>query len=70
MYLTQDEVAEVLRLSPRTLERMRLEGTGPKFRKFGRRVTYASEDLEAWADDRAFRSTSEFNEAFPSIRES
>ncbi len=29
VYLTQDEVAAVLRLSPRTLERHRLAGTGP-----------------------------------------
>ncbi len=58
-YLTQSEAAEVLRLSPRTLERMRLDGTGPRFRKFGRRVAYAVEDIHAWADARTFSSTSE-----------
>ena len=36
--LTNDEAAEYLRLSPRTLEKQRVIGGGPKFRKFGRRV--------------------------------
>jgi len=58
-YLTQQEAAELLRLSPRTLERMRLDGSGPRFRKFGKRVTYAVEDLRAYADARSFQSTSE-----------
>lgn len=58
-YLIQSEAADLLRLSPRTLERMRLDGTGPKYRKFGRRVTYAAADIEAWADARTFASTSE-----------
>ncbi|WP_426727537.1 hypothetical protein [Enterobacter cloacae complex sp. 288G10] len=40
-YLTNDEAAEYLRLSPRTLEKKRVIGGGPKFRKFGRRVMYA-----------------------------
>ena len=58
-FLTQNEVGKILRLSPRTLERMRLEGTGPQFRKFGSRVVYALEDCQSWADTRAFNSTSE-----------
>ena len=48
-YLTNDEAAEYLRLSPRTLEKQRVIGGGPKFRKFGRRVMYAVADLDAWA---------------------
>ncbi|WP_373791887.1 helix-turn-helix domain-containing protein, partial [Delftia acidovorans] len=44
-YLTNDEAAEYLRLSPRTLENQRVLGGGPKFRKFGRRVMYAVADL-------------------------
>ena len=53
-YLTNDEAAEYLRLSPRTLEKQRVIGGGPKFRKFGRRVMYAVADLDAWAADRSF----------------
>jgi hypothetical protein len=58
-YLTNDEAAEFLRLSPRTLEKHRILGTGPRFRKFGRRVLYALTDLEMWADERTFSMTCE-----------
>jgi len=58
-YLTNDEAAEYLRLSPRTLEKQRVIGGGPKFRKFGRRVMYAVADLDTWADERSFEATSD-----------
>jgi len=58
-YLTNDEAAAYLRLSPRTLEKMRVLGGGPRFRKFGRRVMYGSSDLDAWADARSFEATSD-----------
>jgi hypothetical protein len=58
-YLTNEEAAAFLRLSPRTLEKQRVLGGGPRFRKFGRRVLYAMADLEAWADARAFEMTSD-----------
>ena len=58
-YLTNDEAAEHLRLSPRTLEKQHVIGGGPKFRKFGRRVMYAVADLDAWAADRCFESPSD-----------
>lgn len=56
-YLTNDEAAAFLRLSPRTLEKQRVIGGGPRFRKFGRRVLYAVADLEAWADSHSFEMT-------------
>ncbi len=56
-YLTNDEAAAFLRLSPRTLEKQRVIGGGPRFRKFGRRVMYAIVDLDAWADARSFEAT-------------
>jgi hypothetical protein len=58
-YLTNDEAAEFLRLSPRTLEKQRVIGGGPRFRKFGRRVLYAVDDLETWANARSFEMTSD-----------
>lgn len=58
-YLTNDEAAAFLRLSPRTLEKQRVIGGGPRFRKFGRRVMYAVADLETWADARSFEATSD-----------
>ena len=58
-FLTTDEAAALLRLSPRTLEKQRVLGGGPRFRKFGARVVYAAVDLRAWADSNAFGMTSD-----------
>lgn len=59
-YLTEREAARVLRLSERTLQRYRREGGGPRYRRLGaRRLVYARADLDAWANDRSFASTSE-----------
>lgn len=63
-YLNSQEAADLLRLSIRTLERMRVEGTGPKFLKAGQgtrsRVLYRPADIEAWLDANAFHSTSQY----------
>ena len=58
-FLTTDEAAAFLRLSPRTLEKQRVLGGGPRFRKFGARVVYAAADLRAWADSNTFGMTSD-----------
>lgn len=58
-FLTTDEAATFLRLSPRTLEKQRVLGGGPRFRKFGARVVYAAVDLRAWADSNTFGMTSD-----------
>ena len=64
-YVRTHEAARLLGLSARTLEKYRCHGSGPTFRKLGGRVVYAIEDLEAWADQAACRSTSDphYNEA-------
>ena len=58
--LTTIEAAAVLRLSKRTLEDYRTKGTGPTFRRLGNKIYYRREELDAWIDDRAFSSTSEY----------
>lgn len=58
-FLTTDEAAALLRLSPRTLEKQRVLGGGPRFRKFGARVVYAMADLRAWADSHTYGMTSD-----------
>lgn len=58
-FLTTDEAAALLRLSPRTLEKQRVLGGGPRFRKFGARVVYAAVDLRSWADSNTFGMTSD-----------
>ncbi|MGD9846695.1 helix-turn-helix transcriptional regulator [Pseudorhodoplanes sp.] len=59
-YVRTHDAAAYLGLSGRTLEKHRCTGTGPVFRKLGGRVVYAIEDLDAWAAERAQKSTSEF----------
>ncbi|MGE0724471.1 MAG: helix-turn-helix transcriptional regulator [Alphaproteobacteria bacterium] len=58
-YVRTPEAARLLGISPRTLEKYRCHGSGPTFRKLGGRVVYATDDLEAWADQSACRSTSD-----------
>jgi predicted DNA-binding transcriptional regulator AlpA len=58
VFLDQRQTASLLNLSERTLERFRLEGTGPAYCKFGRRVMYARADVLSWADARRRTSTS------------
>ncbi|MBN9051012.1 MAG: helix-turn-helix domain-containing protein [Rhizobiales bacterium] len=57
--LDQTEVAKKLGISPRTLERMRLMGTGPAFIKIGRLVRYRACDLERFIAAATVTSTSE-----------
>jgi predicted DNA-binding transcriptional regulator AlpA len=57
--LTQSECAELLRLSERTLERLRVSGSGPKFLRIRHSVRYRPEDVQSWAASRTVRSTSE-----------
>lgn len=64
MYLTTDDAAQMLSLSPRTMERLRVSGGGPKFFKAGpgkrSRVLYGKSDLIKWLEARCFDSTSEY----------
>ncbi len=65
MVLTTVEVAELLRISRRTLERMRVEGTGPRYLKVGpgkrSRVIYRQQDILTWLEAFHFSSTSEYS---------
>ena len=62
--LTTDEAATRLRLSPRTLERLRVSGEGPRYVKAGpgkrARVFYRQGDLDAWLARFSYGSTSEY----------
>jgi predicted DNA-binding transcriptional regulator AlpA len=59
IFLSAQEAAAFLRISPVTLGRWRIEGHGPRFAKFGRRVLYARSELLAWARAQTRQSTSE-----------
>ncbi|WEK45203.1 MAG: helix-turn-helix domain-containing protein [Candidatus Andeanibacterium colombiense] len=58
-FLSNDQAASFLNLSPRTLEKLRVIGGGPVFSKLGRRVVYAFDDLQSWASARRCSSTSD-----------
>jgi Helix-turn-helix domain len=58
-YMPQDLAAKFLGLSPKTLERFRVEGRGPCFLKLGRRVVYSRDDLVQWAEAQRRHSTSD-----------
>ena len=53
------EVAEIVRLSRRTLERGRVTGEGPEYIKLGRRVVYQKCKVDEWLEQGRRRSTSD-----------
>ena len=57
--LTQREAAGLLRLSERTLERLRVSGGGPKFVRAGHSIRYRVQDIEAWCASRVVGCTSQ-----------
>ncbi|WP_431284947.1 helix-turn-helix transcriptional regulator [Humitalea sp. 24SJ18S-53] len=67
--LDEDATARFLSLSPRSLQRMRVEGGGPVFTRLGeRRVAYRHADLVAWVAARRFASTSAETAGKPAAR--
>jgi hypothetical protein len=66
MYLNQKELARRWGMSPRTLERWRWIGFGPKFLKLGKKVKYRAIDVEAFELDRLRDSTGS-TEVEPSV---
>ena len=56
-HLNQIELSRRWRLSPRTLERWRWLGEGPRFLKIGGRVVYLLEDIEAYEAEQMRDST-------------
>ncbi len=64
MLLTTREAARYVRLGTSTLERKRLDGTGPPFVKLGTgkraRVVYRRSELERWLLGLSFVSTSQY----------
>jgi predicted site-specific integrase-resolvase len=52
-HLNQVQLARRWSLSPRTLERWRYQGLGPRYLKIVGRVVYRLEDIEAFETERA-----------------
>jgi predicted site-specific integrase-resolvase len=57
------QTAEKLGVSPRTLQRWRVEGRGPAYRKLGTRIAYAERDLQEYIESCRRQSTSQKNAA-------
>jgi excisionase family DNA binding protein len=49
-YLSPTEVARLIPISLKTLEKKRARGEGPKWRTVGRRVLYKWADVVAWIE--------------------
>jgi len=68
--LTPKEAAPYLRASKSYLDKLRVYGGGPKFLRFGKRkILYRKADLDAWAGQHRFGSTSEYQGDRSSIRD-
>lgn len=54
-FLNTDQAAAYLKISARTLKRLRRGGKGPVFRRHSRFVQYHIDDLDGWSSDHAGR---------------
>jgi predicted DNA-binding transcriptional regulator AlpA len=57
--LDEAEVSKVIGRSVPTLQKDRVQGSGPPYIKFGRQVRYRPSDVQAWLDERIRQSTSD-----------
>jgi len=60
--LTPQEAADDRRVSKSYLDKLRVHGGGPKFLRFGRKILYPKTELDLWASERLFGSTSEYRD--------
>jgi predicted DNA-binding transcriptional regulator AlpA len=67
-FLRAPQAAQYVGLSPRTLEKYRGNGTGPKYSKIGGRILYATDDLTKWVELGAHRSTADPRKIAPANR--
>lgn len=58
-FINQIELSRRWRISPRTLERWRWLGEGPRFFKIGSRVVYNLADVEEYENTKLRQSTSD-----------
>ena len=58
-HLSQLDLARRWAMSPRTLERWRWTGEGPRYLKVGKRIVYRLDDVLAFEAERLHASTKE-----------
>ena len=59
IFCDTSQAAEHLNVSASTMEKWRMTGAGPAFRKHGRRVLYLRADLDGWSAAQERHSTGE-----------
>jgi predicted DNA-binding transcriptional regulator AlpA len=59
IFITENQVAELLQVSRRSVQRWRGEGRGPRFRRHGSTIRYSLADVLRWSEANAANSTSE-----------
>jgi excisionase family DNA binding protein len=59
-FLTSKQAAAYLRVSKSYVDKLRVYGGGPRFLRFGRKILYRRSELNVWAEERCFGSTSEY----------
>ena len=59
IYLTRQQAADYLNIKKSTLEAWATRGGGPNFCKFGHTVRYRRQDVDTFAKQNVFKSTSE-----------
>jgi len=57
--LDTKQAAQALNIAESTLEKKRLDGSGPRFCKLGKRVLYSSSALQEYVEKNTRNSTSE-----------
>jgi excisionase family DNA binding protein len=61
--LSPKQAAAFLRVSKSYLDKLRVYGGGPRFLRFGRKILYRKSELNVWAEQRCFSSTSEYTDS-------
>jgi excisionase family DNA binding protein len=69
LFLTPKQAAGYLRVSKSYLDKLRVYGGGPTFQRFGRKILYRKSELNLWAAERCFNSTSEYQRTTPQQQE-
>lgn len=59
LHLNESELAKRWGVSPKTLQRWRSEGRGPRYLKLSKRVTYPIEEIQKYESKSLYASTSE-----------
>jgi predicted site-specific integrase-resolvase len=59
LVIEEEAAAGLLHISPRTLQRWRVQGRGPVYVKVGKRVFYTEADLATYVNDCRRHSTGE-----------